>query len=583
MHHELRWDTLSTNPGAHFREWCQASIGHIRDSWNWQLVKGPGGNTATIEGLVRVPAEHACTLLKLSGHYARAERWFVNSVSRQQTLEGVPPLAGDWLEWQGTESWSQYATRARRALADTGFGLAWGMSQLGVRRAATAADADRPRTVFRTWRISGIPHDWAFEDVETFLSDASFEEVTLQERRPWRNGCTCWVFRARAAVDYDFFSTVIDDQPVEAVRLGKDRTAVKATPLPAERAQVFKHRDQRGGRGRWASTASTSDRGTQPPAEAAESGEMQVESTEVPRLDDGKSAAKNKSAEPSKRQKAAPSAPCIPGGIVLQDNAGAGNCLYLAISDALVGVGRSRRSAADLRNVVGTHIRKHAIDYEGFWAGDTPDVSGATMRDKGFAEYIRLSSRDGAWAGSIELSAFATTTDTPVYVFQADGSITVFGPRSKGCRLHSGLTPSTTRPLLGRSPKSSGAAPSRPRLGTFTSVVEFLRRWAAARGLRWVAAPSLPLKRPGRDTAAAAAAAAASSLGGHTHQDCDASSLGGHTAASSTGLRKHVRDRPQEVAQVPGPAAAEQGPNRRRLPEALQRQSFGEEWTRSYI
>ncbi|CAE7806420.1 CHLP [Symbiodinium sp. CCMP2592] len=299
------------------------------------VVRGLGGNTATIEGLVRVPSEHACTLLKLSGHYARSERWFVNAVSRQQTLDGVPPLAVDWLDWQEGESWSQYARRARRALADTGFGLAWGMSQLGVGRAATTADAERPRTVFRSWRLTGIPRDWAFEDVETFLGDASFEEVELHERRPWRNGTTCWVFKARAAADYDFFSTVIAEQLVEAVRLGLQARG------KARGEETVGHFGDR--------AAKVSS----PPPAASE---MQVESGDAPRLDDGKPSAKTDSAEVSKRQKAGCSGPPIPAGMVLKDNTGAGNCMYL-----LVGVGRSRRSASDLRNVVCKHVRKHAL------------------------------------------------------------------------------------------------------------------------------------------------------------------------------------------------------------------------------
>ena len=79
-------------------------------------------------------------------------------------------------------------------------------------------------------------------------------------------------------------------------------------------------------------------------------------------------------------------------------------------------------------NAVCTHLRKHAKNYEGLWAGDAPSPDATQMRDQGFQAYVQLVSKDGAWGGSLELWGFDATCDMPVYVFQPDKGerITVF-------------------------------------------------------------------------------------------------------------------------------------------------------------
>ena len=89
----------------------------------------------------------------------------------------------------------------------------------------------------------------------------------------------------------------------------------------------------------------------------------------------------------------------IPGGMRLVDNAGQGNCLFLAISEALVAQGRSRRSASELRNLCCTHLRKHEATYCGFWRGDSPDATQSDISSLGFGEYLKLIGRDLSGVG----------------------------------------------------------------------------------------------------------------------------------------------------------------------------------------
>ncbi|CAE7545516.1 otu2, partial [Symbiodinium microadriaticum] len=149
------------------------------------------------------------------------------------------------------------------------------------------------------------------------------------------------------------------------------------------------------------------------------------------RLDDGKSEPKQDDVAPAKKVKA--HARNLPIGTSLKDNSGGGDCLFHAFADCLVAQGRSARTAAELRKLCVTHIRKHAKSYEGYWRGDAPDAQGTPIRDQGFEEYMRLLAKAGAWGGSIEIAALANTLAQPVFVFRpVDDDIRVFQGTAKG-------------------------------------------------------------------------------------------------------------------------------------------------------
>ena len=157
---EKAWAEITKNPGSHFRAWAAASFGSIKDTWQWQLTRGPGGAEATVEGLIRMPSARVAAAMSASGSRHGGETWFVSNVSRAQELQGVPALSVHWQDWEPNEAWGTYLARCRRAAQAVDFGLARGAKQLGVRRVASEAELARPRTLRRLWRACGIPRAW---------------------------------------------------------------------------------------------------------------------------------------------------------------------------------------------------------------------------------------------------------------------------------------------------------------------------------------------------------------------------------------------------------------------------------------
>ena len=429
---EKAWAEITKNPGSHFRAWAAASFGSIKDTWQWQLTRGPGGAEATIEGLIRMPSARVAAAMSASGSRHGGETWFVSNVSRAQELQGVPALSVHWQDWEPNEAWGTYLARCRRAAQAVDFGLARGAKQLGVRRVASEAELARPRTLRRLWRACGIPRAWSVEEVNEFLLECSFTEPCVEERLPWR-GATAWSFRATMPADSDFLSVDLDGDVIEFSRLGRDSRHSRDKALPMEIKQVYNGR-----RKEQAKPASHKVVALAKEPPEVQDGMAVDGGGDRQRLDDGKSLPGQGSGDGlAKRPKTckvpASSGPGIPGGMKLIDNDGHGDCLFLAVSEALVAQGRSRRSATDLRNLCVTHLRKHEATYSAFWRGDAPDAEQSNIKDKGFAEYLRLIGRDKAWGGSIELAALACTLNQPIFVvrpLEGEFDIRVFGPTS---------------------------------------------------------------------------------------------------------------------------------------------------------
>ena len=471
VYNDQDWASITKNPGSRFRTWAQEAFGNVRDTWRWQLTRGPGGSQATVEGLVRVPMAKVAAAFAASGTRHGADRWFVTNVSRSQKLEGLPDLAVDWVEWDEAESWNQYANRCRKTAAGSTFGLARGRSQLGVRRAATPEDLSRPRTVRRLWRAAGVPREWAFEDVEAFIGRLGFGDVVLEERSPWRQ-TSSWTFRAVMQVDVDYKAVQITDGSIELTRLGREKPAGPAQVLPIEWKQVFckgAAKDKKQVKTKNSDDGALARFATRKlpcPSATSTTAAMPVDGgADVPRLDDGKSVTKSPDdaeASESKRHKPA-AAVDTPVGMTLMDNPGNGNCLFHAIADCLHAQGRSKRTAMEIRVLAATHLRTHAKYYEGFWKGDAPEATHVDIREEGFAEYIRRIGRDGAWGGSLEIAALAYTLAQPVFVFRPnDDGVRVFNGKAKGTPLALWFDKQHYQALIGAvaQPFVLGAAPA---------------------------------------------------------------------------------------------------------------------------
>ncbi|CAJ1388135.1 unnamed protein product [Effrenium voratum] len=236
-------------------------------------------------------------------------------------------------------------------------------------------------------------------------------------------------------MEEDFRSVELEgaEAQIEITRVGRTRSYAEGKALPLEWRQIFAQPKEKGpkgpkGKGKATPTSATPAHGPDPPAD------QNIE------VDDGNNDERGLDGKTKPKTPEAPSKRCkttshgIPLGMELKDNPGAGNCLFAAVADALEAQGRSKRSPAEIRNLAVTHLRTHARSYEGFWKGDAPSAEGADMKVKGFAEYLRLLARDGAWGGSIEVAALAATLAQPIFVFrpeEADG-VRVFNPSAKG-------------------------------------------------------------------------------------------------------------------------------------------------------
>ena len=456
-----------------------------------------------------------------------------------QELEGVPALSVHWQDWEPNEAWGTYLARCRRAAQAVDFGLARGAKQLGVRRVASEAELARPRTLRRLWRACGIPREWSVEEVNEFLLECKFTEPCVEERLPWI-GATAWSFRATTPADSDFFSVDLDGDVIEFSRLGRDTRHSHDKALPMEIKQVYNGRRKQ-------QAKPASNRAVvlakEPPE--VQDGMAVDGGGDRQRLDDGKSLPSQGSGDVlAKRPKTcsvpANAGPCIPGGMKLIDNDGQGDCLFLAVSEALVAQGRSRRSATDLRNLCATHLRKHEATYSAFWRGDAPDAEQSNIKDKGFAEYLRLIGRDKAWGGSIELAALASTLNQPIFVVRPlDGEfyIRVFGPtNSKATPLTLWFEHRHYQALVGDF-EAVAAQAVKAEVGD-----------PADRGGALGSASTLG----GQTVASRRTPRAPSTLGGRTGEggvNCAASSLGGCTASRGA-KRPRASDADDDVAEA---------------------------------
>ncbi|CAE7777915.1 unnamed protein product, partial [Symbiodinium sp. CCMP2456] len=415
---EQAWNGMTKAPGAHFRKWADAAFQGCKDTWSWSLVKG-----STVEGLCRVSASRAALAMSMSGSRCAGMRWFVSNVHRDQELPTVPGLTVHWVDWEEGEDWPAYVSRCSRGAQPADFGLARGHRQLGVRKASTPEDLARPKVVRRRWRATGVPRDWSLEDIQGYVTGVG-----------WR------MLRLRRGLPGEAPLLDLEDGALELTRLGGDRPVRNDRALPLELKQVFKPARQ-GPKDR---LKSERPRPARAGADAEEpEGSMAVDAgNDRPRLDDGKSLPASTAAVggPHKRPRAeaAASTLLLPGGLKLCDNAGQGECLFLALADTLQHQGRSKRSAAELRNLVVTHLRRHKATYAGFWRGDAPSAEQEPMLDEGFDAYLLRLSKPGAWAGSIELAAAAATLAQQIFVFRphpdraGEFDIRVFGaPGSK--------------------------------------------------------------------------------------------------------------------------------------------------------
>jgi len=309
------WGPAKAQPGPAFRRWAQSACGRVHDTWAWELVDGPAGRLLGIQGLVRVPSSQVSAVLQASGTAVGGDRWFVQPLTKNHSLPDIPVMITDWVAWLPDESWEAYAFRCSKQAHGAPFGIARGTRNLGIRRPVSPEDAPGTRLVKRRWRLSAVPREWGYEQVEALLVQAGFGQAELREKVPGRGGTT-WIFAAEMDVSSDYRVLSDGTNNFEATRLGRNHKASETRALPSEWRQQFgpklSQKDRKEGRraGPAAPALPAGPASSQAPVTTEQTSSAADESmgtpatTDAERTDDGKSAGLTGSEAPAKKSRA---------------------------------------------------------------------------------------------------------------------------------------------------------------------------------------------------------------------------------------------------------------------------------------
>jgi len=100
-----------------------------------------------------------------------------------------------------------------------------------------------------------------------------------------------------------------------------------------------------------------------------------------------------------------------------------GHCLYSAIADQLVVLGKLSRSQATyttMRAVAASYIKAHPDDFLPFLpTTEDPVECSGLMTSEQFREYCDSIQNTAVWGGEPEIQALSRALNTPIYVVQA--------------------------------------------------------------------------------------------------------------------------------------------------------------------
>ena len=325
--------------------------------------------------------------------------------------ETTPPA----VEWIEHEHLSAAAKTACEIAQRHGLGVILGRRQIGVRKKRSVAqDASAPQPRTRIWKFLGVPHDMCGDDVISLATEAGFKDVKVLDYFRWRKG-KGWTVKATRQDQTSHLEIVAGETTIMA---SSDFGRVDRRPhqaLPSERkvslgeaAKLVPAKQPRFP----LSVKATGFNGLQKPDA------MDVDADQTPR----DAAAVAQPADNTERSSPPPKKAKVvkpPPGLELIRNAGQGNCLFHAVSDACKIIGQSRGHGV-LRAMTVTHLRKYKEAYEATWDMCTPDAEGKPMDAADFEKYLDMLAADGAWGGALEITALANTLNVSIRVFTAD-------------------------------------------------------------------------------------------------------------------------------------------------------------------
>ena len=356
------WGSAKNQPGAAARKWVAGvspnSILGVLDSWGWELEPG-SGKGSIIKGLIRIKKGQSCEdLLNASGRFSAGVRFFLEPLKWEETPVKKPPFIS-WVEQGAGEPDFEYASRVSKMAT---LGVAKGWKQLGL-RSVTQADPSPP--VSKAWVLRSAPRYWSMEQVESFLKAADFHEVSFTAKK-WEKFGTSWCFRAVRDGPQDYLQLLYEGTDFETesrfvvvereLRLPKRNQVVPLKPkrnVPL-RNGFWKNDKIRGTVGFDSGVAPT-----QLDATSEQADNEPEHHTDKDEKMDGENVKRSAGPGGSPEKKRAKAAP-LPSGVEKVPNDGQGNCLFLAISQAIENAGGGSHNHRSVRAAAVTHLRKHA-------------------------------------------------------------------------------------------------------------------------------------------------------------------------------------------------------------------------------
>ena len=420
------WEALQKNAGLNLRSWAVNCEGlqnsDFRDSWGWELI---GQND--IQGLVRVNQKKADRLLQISGQCQGHDRWYLEPLQWATPLSQKCPPAVDWIDH---DNLGQAAKVACEEAKRHGLGAVLGRRQIGVRKPRVCDSTEKASASERRrmWKFLGVPHGMSEEDVKKMVLDSGFTNVEVMNFFLWRKG-KGWTVRATRTDDVSHLSIQSENTTILA---SSDFGRVDRRPhycLPVEKRVTLSNSQQKKpacsvsafSLAKCAGFVGEAKQGAVPKPEAMEVSEDKANQQ------DGRGPAPGESPPPKKVRTRG----SIPAGLEIIPNAGQGNCLFHAVSDACKLVGQSRGHGV-LRAMAVTHLRKYKDAYEPAWDMSTPDAEETKMDAGAFERYLDLVAEEGSWGGALELTALANTLNMKIRVKTGDNTYVFNNAGQKG-------------------------------------------------------------------------------------------------------------------------------------------------------
>ena len=406
-----RWDTAQTVL-TELAQWQDGPVSALLGGqWNWVTTKG----THHLVAHLRVPPSVADQLISRSGRNGIL-------VTKAGVADKAPPQAMLWLKKEDHEDAECYFRRALATANTRNQSLkirAGGGSDLGVPRLDTDGVPNTPIVI-----EAQTPRPWESEDVQRFLSDQGWQELTVLSRRKRNKFHVLWTVRGLPPTEetcgpwhyVDQGKPELQVYAAKTVFRGAKATEIFAVTAPSKRFKPEQTPAVQTGKGVEAEGDAHDARSvikeTRPAADDAE----QSERDRSPRRKAPAAPAQNPQAEAEDEITQA-----LRSGWVRMDQKGDGDCAFRCVAAArhfnatreALSEDISRREGGLIRGQAVGHIRTHEDTYLPYFAKDRdhdpadPDPSQRGIAQT-FHEWLQQMATPNCWADGLTLQGIAS-------------------------------------------------------------------------------------------------------------------------------------------------------------------------------